>query len=151
MPTYTPRNTFKEAWKIETATRDVIYNENISKLRPDNKSILRALGFREIGNANASKPKFKSVDVQRLYSRVNNLAVYRLPVDDIEKLRHSWKEAKLLKTEIEDLLKEYGPKIWGVAMNMRRRSTNVDSFLFVDGEDELYSTDLFYELGPHRA
>lgn len=141
------------AFGVDTVNRDVIFRKSLRslwavKLQP----IRMTLGLRETGKSTINRPKFVSEDAQDLETAITKVSKEKLPNERFESLQRAWNEGKLLNTEINNLIEEYGKKIWGAPMNQRHIRENHQSHLLVAGEGEgIYNTDLFYDNQGHRA
>jgi hypothetical protein len=138
----------KDALTVGITSREAVFDGNLA-VRPCNRPIRRALGLRETGKLEARLPTFTSPDVQQLYKKINHIAVHRLPVESLDALHRAW-HAGTYEKDMKKLSNEFS-YIWEDAMEERRPVSNPDSRLLIKGEDEYYSTDLFWELGSHRA
>jgi len=115
-----------------------------------NRSIRRALGFREVGGSAKGTPVFNSAQVRELYQKINDLATRKLPIEDMHELENSWESGKY-QPDIDIILADHGRAIWGDSLEQRHMNVNPKSQLLVAGHQEGYPVDLFWHRVDHRA
>lgn len=133
------------ALTVGTTSRALIFEANLDQMAPANKPVRQALGLREL---TIRRPNFVSVEAQLLYEDINHLATKRLPVNSRDALHQAW-HAGTFKKDIEGILAKYS-NIWSECQPNRDIALNPDSHLYVAGEVEYYTTDLFPELRKHH-
>ncbi|KAJ4305450.1 hypothetical protein N0V90_000981 [Kalmusia sp. IMI 367209] len=131
------------------ATRQLIFTKSVKwNARPLNRSIRRAIGFRESKVHGRGKPVFASQNVTRLYTALDHIATHDLACINIEDFEHAWKRKTYTK-KIEQLLIEHGERIWGDTIEQRQFPRNPHSQLLVANVDQGCVVDLFYERPEH--